>query len=53
MYLVRVAAFEPQPELDLRAEGSLEERWFTPAEIGTLPTRPANLAELVSSASDW
>jgi TDG/mug DNA glycosylase family protein len=52
MYLVRVAPFEPQPELDLRAEGSLEERWFTPDELGTLPTRPANLAELVSSASD-
>ena len=53
LYLVRVAPFEPQPELDLRAEGSLEERWFTPDEIATLPTRPRNLAELVSSASDW
>ena len=53
LYLVRVASFEPQPELDLRAEGSLEERWFTPDELGTLPTRPRNLAELVSSASDW
>ena len=52
MYLVRVASFEPKPELDLRAEGSLEERWFTPEEVGTLPTRPADLAELVSSASD-
>jgi TDG/mug DNA glycosylase family protein len=53
MYLVRVASFEPRPELDLRAEGSLEERWFTPDELGMLPTRPRNLAELVSSASDW
>ena len=53
MYLVRVVAFEPQPELDLRTEGSLEERWFTPDELETLPTRPPNLAELVSSASDW
>jgi TDG/mug DNA glycosylase family protein len=53
LYLVRVASFEPQPELDLRAEGSLEERWFTPEEVRTLPTRPADLAELVSSASDW
>jgi TDG/mug DNA glycosylase family protein len=52
MYLVRVAAFEPQPELDLRAEGSLEERWFTPDELAALSTRPAGLAEIVSSASD-
>jgi hypothetical protein len=53
LYLVRVSPFEPKPELDLRAEGSLEERWFTPDEVATLPTRPADLAELVSSASDW
>jgi len=52
LYLVRVAPFEPAPELDLRAEGSLEECWFAPEEIGTLPTRPANLGEIVSSASD-
>jgi TDG/mug DNA glycosylase family protein len=53
LYLVRVEPFEPQPELDLRAEGSLEERWFTPDEIANLPTRPRDLPELVSSASDW
>jgi TDG/mug DNA glycosylase family protein len=52
MYLVRVPAFDPEPELDLRAEGSLEERWFSKDELGALPTRPPNLAEIVSSASD-
>jgi 8-oxo-dGTP pyrophosphatase MutT (NUDIX family) len=51
MYLVRVPSFEPSPELDLRAEGSLEERWFAPGELGTLPTRPLDLAEIVSRAS--
>jgi TDG/mug DNA glycosylase family protein len=51
MYLVRVPSFEPRPELDLRAEGSLEERWFEPGELGTLPTRPLDLAEIVSRAS--
>lgn len=53
MYLVRVPSFEPKPELDLRAEGSLEERWFTRDVLGTLPTRPRDLLEIVSSASDW
>lgn len=52
MYLVRVSAFELAPELDLREEGSLEERWFTPEEVTSLPTRPADLAEIVSRASD-
>jgi double-stranded uracil-DNA glycosylase len=51
MYLVRVPSFEPDPEVDLRAEGSLEERWFAPDELRTLPTRPLDLAEIVSSAS--
>jgi double-stranded uracil-DNA glycosylase len=51
IYLVRTPAFEPDPELDLRAEGSLEERWFTVAELEALPTRPTDLAEIVSSAS--
>jgi TDG/mug DNA glycosylase family protein len=51
MYLVRVPAFEPAPELDLREEGSLEERWFTPHELATLETRPVDLAEIVSRAS--
>lgn len=51
MYLVRVPSFEPAPELDLRDEGCLEERWFGPDELETLPTRPADLAEIVSRAS--
>ncbi|HKC77224.1 MAG TPA: NUDIX domain-containing protein [Gaiellaceae bacterium] len=51
MYLVRVRPFELAPELDLRDEGCLEERWFAPDELATLPTRPANLAEIVSRAS--
>jgi len=54
VYLVRVpTAFEPAPELDLRAEGAHEERWFAAGELTGLPTRPANLAELVSRASGW
>jgi double-stranded uracil-DNA glycosylase len=51
LYLVRVASFELKPELDLREEGSMEERWFTRDELGTLTTRPAGLAEIVSRAS--
>jgi TDG/mug DNA glycosylase family protein len=51
MYLVRVPSFDPAPELDLRAEGSREERWFTPGEIRALSTRPRDLAEIVSRAS--
>ena len=39
-YLVRVPAFENAPQLDLRAEGSHEERWFTLDELAGLPTRP-------------
>jgi TDG/mug DNA glycosylase family protein len=52
LYLVRVAAFEPAPELDLRAEGSLEERWFAADALATLSTRPRDLGEIVSRASD-
>jgi double-stranded uracil-DNA glycosylase len=51
MYLVRVPSFEPAPEADLRAEGSLEEVWFDPEELGALSTRPRDLAEIVSRAS--
>jgi TDG/mug DNA glycosylase family protein len=51
MYRVRVPWFDPKPELDLRAEGSLEERWFAVDELATLATRPADLAEIVSRAS--
>jgi TDG/mug DNA glycosylase family protein len=53
MYLVRAASFEPSPELDLREEGSLEERWFEPDALAALSTRPLDLAEIVSRASDW
>jgi TDG/mug DNA glycosylase family protein len=52
LYLVRVPPFEPAPELDLRLEGSLEERWFALDELATLLTRPPNLAEIISSATD-
>ena len=45
VYLVRVPAFENAPQLDLRAEGSHEERWFTADELEGLPTRPRNLCE--------
>jgi TDG/mug DNA glycosylase family protein len=44
-YLVRVPAFEIAPELDLREEGSHEERWFTLDELEGLPTRPEDLAQ--------
>jgi TDG/mug DNA glycosylase family protein len=50
-YLVRVAAFEPAPELDLRAEGSHEERWFSPDELEGLATRPPDLAERLRGLS--
>jgi len=44
-YLVRVQSFANAPELNLRAEGSQEERWFTADELSDLPTRPADLAD--------
>jgi ADP-ribose pyrophosphatase YjhB (NUDIX family) len=50
-YLVRVPAFDNSPELDLRAEGSHEERWFTTDELEGLPTRPENLVERLRNAS--
>jgi TDG/mug DNA glycosylase family protein len=45
VYLVRVNAFEPVPQLDLEAEGCHEVRWVTAEEVATLPTRPEDLAE--------
>jgi 8-oxo-dGTP pyrophosphatase MutT (NUDIX family) len=45
VYLVRVAAFENAPMLDLRDEGSHEERWFTVDELDGVPTRPTDLAD--------
>ena len=50
-YLVRVPAFENAPQLDLSAEGSHEERWFTVEELKGLPTRPEDLAERLRNAS--
>jgi TDG/mug DNA glycosylase family protein len=50
-YLVRVHPFELAPELDLASEGCHEQRWVTADEIAALPTRPADLAEIVSRAS--
>jgi 8-oxo-dGTP pyrophosphatase MutT (NUDIX family) len=46
VYLVRVEGFEP-PHLT-EAE---EMRWFSPAELRDVPTRPADLVERLSSAS--
>ena len=51
VYLVRVPAFEIAPQLDLRDEGSHEERWFTIDELEGLPTRPSDLAKRLSRAS--
>jgi TDG/mug DNA glycosylase family protein len=45
VYLVRVPAFENAPRLDLRDEGSHEERWFTADELAGLETRPLDLVE--------
>jgi 8-oxo-dGTP pyrophosphatase MutT (NUDIX family) len=51
VYLVRVDAFEPAPELDLAAEGCHEVRWLTADEVAELPTRPEDLAERLRNAS--
>ncbi|MGH2977658.1 MAG: uracil-DNA glycosylase family protein [Gaiellaceae bacterium] len=48
VYLVRVERFEP-PHLT----EAHELRWFTTAELEQVPTRPQDLAERLSSASDW
>ena len=45
-YLVRVPAFEPEVVTEAH-----EARWFEPAELETLPTRPLDLAELLRNAS--
>jgi TDG/mug DNA glycosylase family protein len=52
-YLVRVPAFTVTPELDPALEGSHEQRWFTPAEVAELPTRPPDLGTLLTNASGW
>ena len=46
-YLVRVPAFENAPQLDLSAEGSHEERWFTVDELQVVRTNPEDLAERI------
>jgi TDG/mug DNA glycosylase family protein len=48
VYLVRVVRFEP-PHLT----EAHDVRWFTPSELKTVTTRPPDLAERLSSASDW
>ncbi|MHB8468691.1 MAG: uracil-DNA glycosylase family protein [Gaiellaceae bacterium] len=45
VYLVRVASFEPAPQLDLAAEGAHEYRWFTAEQLAGVPTRPTDLAD--------
>jgi 8-oxo-dGTP pyrophosphatase MutT (NUDIX family) len=46
-YLVRVAHFEPAPEIDLAAEKVAEVRWFEPDQLDRLPTAPRRLGEYV------
>jgi TDG/mug DNA glycosylase family protein len=48
VYFVRVGRFEP-PHLT----EALEVRWFSRAELAAVATRPPDLAERISSASDW
>jgi double-stranded uracil-DNA glycosylase len=52
VYLVRVDAFEPAPELELADEGCHEVRWVAAGEAAALPTRPEDLAERLRIASD-
>lgn len=52
-YLVRVPAFEPRGELDdaqLAAEGLVEVRWQTLAELHALPTEPPVLLRAGAAA---
>jgi double-stranded uracil-DNA glycosylase len=48
VYLVRVGNFEPPHLTEAR-----ELRWFSLADLQTVTTRPPDLAERISSASDW
>jgi TDG/mug DNA glycosylase family protein len=48
IYLVPVDRFEP-PYLTEAHEA----RWFSPSDLKTVSTRPPDLAERLSSASDW
>jgi 8-oxo-dGTP pyrophosphatase MutT (NUDIX family) len=51
VYLVRVPAFEPAPELNPSDEGVLEHRWVTAVEAAELTTGPPDLGERLSRAS--
>jgi TDG/mug DNA glycosylase family protein len=48
VYRVDVEAFEPDQVTE-----ALEARWFDPVELARIETRPPDLAERISSASDW
>jgi TDG/mug DNA glycosylase family protein len=48
VYLVRVARFEPPHLTEAQAV-----RWFSSAELERVSTRPSDLAERISSATDW
>jgi G:T/U-mismatch repair DNA glycosylase/ADP-ribose pyrophosphatase YjhB (NUDIX family) len=57
-YLVRTEAFEPAPEWsadELRAEGIVEQRWWTPEELVASGAifAPRRLPELVRELADW
>jgi TDG/mug DNA glycosylase family protein len=46
-YLVRTAAFEPEPEIDVAAEDIEEFRWFAPEDLDSVVTAPRRLGEYV------
>jgi len=48
VYGVGVDVFEPQEITEAH-----EARWFEPAELARIATRPPDLRERISSASDW
>ena len=48
VYLVRVDRFEPP-----RLTEAHEARWFSPEDVKAVSTRPLDLPERLSSASDW
>ena len=51
VYLVRVEAFDPVPELELAEEGVHEVGWFTAGQLAQMSTRPDDLAERLRNAS--
>jgi len=50
-YLVHAPPFELAPELDLREEGSHEERWFALDELDAIPTSPEDLARRIRAVA--